>query len=92
MSSLLDFIIGKKLYKEKNIQKKKIYLFTSIGFNIGLLLIFKYCNFFIDSFATLLEIFNFNPNYSSLNIILPVGISFYTFQTLSYSIDIYNEG
>jgi D-alanyl-lipoteichoic acid acyltransferase DltB (MBOAT superfamily) len=57
--------------------------------NLGMLGFFKYYNFFVDSFSNLLVQFGFQPNISSLQIILPVGISFYTFQSLSYSIDIY---
>ncbi|MFC1586120.1 MBOAT family O-acyltransferase [Fibrobacterota bacterium] len=68
---------------------KKLFLSLSILVNIGILGIFKYYHFFIDSFSLLLYKIGFTPNVGSLNIILPIGISFYTFQTLSYSIDVY---
>lgn len=67
----------------------KFYLFLSLAFNLGLLAFFKYFNFFIDSAAELISTIGFQPHISTLNLILPVGISFYTFQTLSYSIDVY---
>lgn len=86
-STFVDYFIGDWIEKSEK-HKLKI-LWISIAFNIGLLFYFKYFNFFIESFATLLEGMGFEPNITSLNIILPVGISFYTFQTLSYSIDIY---
>ena len=90
-SSFVDFIVGKQLEKEKEEYKRKIYLWVSILINLGFLGIFKYFNFFAQSFTdafTLLGV-SFEPN--RLNIILPVGISFYTFQTLSYTIDIYKK-
>ena len=89
-SSIIDFFIGKKIYKSQDIFTKKIYLSFSLILNIGLLSIFKYLNFFISSFENLLNIFDVSVNYDLFYIILPVGISFYTFQTLSYSFDIYN--
>jgi len=61
----------------------------SLFSNLGLLGVFKYYNFFADSFATTMSAVGWEVNDLTLNIILPVGISFYTFQTLSYSIDIY---
>lgn len=89
-SSLVDFLVGPQIEKATHISKKKLWLWTSIAVNIGLLAYFKYANFFIDSFADLLQQFGLQPNRTSLQIILPVGISFYTFQTLSYSLDIFN--
>ncbi|WP_416377311.1 MBOAT family O-acyltransferase [Algoriphagus sp. C2-6-M1] len=68
---------------------RKLYLTLSLVFNLGLLGFFKYFNFFIDSAADLISTIGFQPHISTLNLILPVGISFYTFQTLSYSIDVY---
>ena len=106
ISSLQDFIIGKYLHKlnqkEEVIQKeevtlkeiqrkKKILLWVSIVVNIGFLGFFKYFNFFADSLANLLAIFNIHLSETTLNIVLPVGISFYTFQTLSYTIDLYRK-
>ncbi len=72
--------------------RRKIFLLSSILVNIGLLGFFKYFNFFIDSFVDFSKAaFNYTPNITTLSIILPVGISFYTFQTLSYTIDIYRK-
>lgn len=68
---------------------KKLYLTVSLAFNLGLLGFFKYFNFFIESAADFISLLGFQPHLSTLNLILPVGISFYTFQTLSYSIDVY---
>lgn len=69
--------------------RKRIWLITSLIVNLGLLGILKYFNFFSDSFVTLAEQFGFELNWTTLYIVLPVGISFYTFQTLSYTLDIY---
>jgi alginate O-acetyltransferase complex protein AlgI len=89
-SSGSDFIIGKYLHKTENLRIRKLLLLSSILLNIGILFVFKYFNFFIDSFRALTG--NTLPGeWDTLNIILPVGISFYTFQTLSYTIDIYRR-
>ena len=85
-SSVLDFFCGIKISKSS---KPKLWLYLSLTANLGLLGFFKYFNFFIESFKNLSEALGFTANVSSLEIILPVGISFYTFQTLSYSIDVY---
>tara|TARA_Y100001954_G_scaffold24333_1_gene22179 strand:- start:17462 stop:18889 length:1428 start_codon:yes stop_codon:yes gene_type:complete len=89
LSSLVDFTIGNLLYRSNDLVIRKFYLSLSLVFNLGILGFFKYYNFFIEEFSAFASIFNFHfsPNY--LNIILPVGISFYTFQTLGYSIDIF---
>ena len=90
LSTIVDYFIGLKIYCCDEIKLKKKYLWVSILFNFGLLAFFKYFNFFIDSWIDLISFFGYE--YSSrwtLNIILPVGISFYTFQTMSYSLDIY---
>ena len=68
---------------------KKFFLTLSLAFNLGLLGFFKYFNFFIESAADLISAIGFQPHLSTLNLILPVGISFYTFQTMSYTIDVY---
>lgn len=90
-SSSLDYFLALKINHSDNQRTRKLLLAISIVANIGILGFFKYFNFFIDSFSQLLSSFNLSTNYSSLNIILPVGISFYTFQTLSYTIDIYRK-
>jgi len=90
-SSLADFLIGIQLDKQKSKTTRKALLGLSLFINLGFLLVFKYYNFFIDSFSDLIGLFGFSLNLTTLNIILPVGISFYTFQTLSYTIDIYKK-
>jgi D-alanyl-lipoteichoic acid acyltransferase DltB (MBOAT superfamily) len=90
-SSLLDFYLAKAISKSNNNQNRKLFLSLSIFSNIGLLGVFKYYNFFIDSFTQAFSFFGqtINPDY--LQLILPIGISFYTFQTLSYTIDVYRK-
>ncbi|HLV23529.1 MAG TPA: MBOAT family O-acyltransferase [Moheibacter sp.] len=90
-STALDYYSGLKIYDSQNKAARKTWLILSVGLNLGFLGFFKYYNFFIDSFADLLRNFGFEPHYSTLNIILPVGISFYTFHGLSYVFDIYNN-
>lgn len=86
ISSCVDFIIG--YYMPKSSRKGWL-MFLSATINLGLLMFFKYYNFFVESANDLLNVFGVEDSYHTLSIILPVGISFYTFQTLSYSIDIY---
>jgi alginate O-acetyltransferase complex protein AlgI len=89
-STIVDYYAGIRIEKADEAHKKKRYLFLSLFFNLGLLAIFKYYNFFIDSFETgLSAIFNIGLKIPYFDFLLPVGISFYTFQTLSYTIDIY---
>lgn len=90
-STIVDFMVGKKLRNEKNKYKRKILLWTSVAVNLGFLGFFKYYNFFLDNFITAFSFFGQEIQGNSLNIILPVGISFYTFQTLSYTIDVYKR-
>jgi len=90
-SSLVDFTIGLQLGKSDNPARRKFLLWLSILFNLGILGLFKYYNFFVESFIDLFNNFGVTLNASTLNIILPVGISFYTFQTMSYTIDIYRK-
>jgi alginate O-acetyltransferase complex protein AlgI len=88
-STLLDFYSGIKISKASGQHNKKIWLFISIVINLGILGVFKYYNFFSSSFADALSLLGVKVNMSSLELILPVGISFYTFHGLSYVIDIY---
>lgn len=90
-STVLDYLIGCKLKKEDNLINRKVLLWSSILVNLGFLGFFKYYNFFIDSLSEAFVFFGEPLNTTSLSIILPVGISFYTFQTLSYSIDVYKR-
>ncbi|QCW99671.1 MBOAT family protein [Aggregatimonas sangjinii] len=90
-STIVDYLLGISIANATNRIRAKRYLLASIFTNLGLLAIFKYFNFFIDSWVDLWRLFGYEMNVSTLNIILPVGISFYTFQTMSYSIDIYRK-
>lgn len=90
-STILDFVSGLKIEKTHSRINKKIWLILSVGINLGFLGIFKYYNFFVESFAELLATIGITAHTSTLNIILPVGISFYTFHGLSYVFDIYNN-
>ena len=91
LSSVVDFTIGILLQKESSSSHRKLLLWLSILVNIGMLGYFKYSNFFIENFLQVFSIFGRELDIVSLHIILPLGISFYTFQTLSYTIDIYNR-
>ncbi|MGB0917627.1 MAG: MBOAT family O-acyltransferase [Flavobacteriales bacterium] len=88
---MTDFLVGKQLHKATKKSTRRSWLGLSLFVNLGALAFFKYCNFFIESASLLLDSVGLNTSFSSLNIILPVGISFYTFQTLSYTIDIYRR-
>jgi len=90
-SSLVDYTVGIQLGKRDKPLQRKLLLLTSIFVNLGFLGFFKYYNFFVENFIEAFRFFGMEFSASSLNIILPVGISFYTFQTLSYSIDVYRR-
>tara|TARA_R110001632_G_scaffold231685_1_gene370720 strand:- start:11916 stop:13334 length:1419 start_codon:yes stop_codon:yes gene_type:complete len=90
-STLVDYSIGLLLDKTIDNRKRKYLLYTSLIFNLGLLGVFKYYNFFIDNWIDAWSQLGITMHKSSLNIILPVGISFYTFQTLSYTIDVFKK-
>lgn len=89
--SMVDFIVGIYLVKYKENKPRNILIGISLVLNLGMLFYFKYYNFFIDTFSSMLFSMGLHPNTMILEIILPVGISFYTFQTLSYAIDIYKN-
>jgi alginate O-acetyltransferase complex protein AlgI len=89
ISTLTDYSIGLFLRNENSQRKRLLYLSISLIVNLGLLGIFKYFNFFLENLNILLDNFNIQLRY--LNVVLPVGISFYTFQTLSYTIDVYKK-
>lgn len=91
ISSLTDFIVGRKIHSSSEPKLRKLWLGLSLFVNLGALAYFKYCNFFIEAANVGLSSFGLETSVSSLNIILPVGISFYTFQTLSYTIDIFRK-
>ncbi|WP_033960111.1 MBOAT family O-acyltransferase [Psychroserpens jangbogonensis] len=90
-STLVDYLVGTKLKTENNQKKRILLLWISICVNLGFLGFFKYYNFFLDNFITAFSFLGTTIKANSLNIILPVGISFYTFQTLSYTIDVYKR-
>ncbi len=90
-SIVVDYFMGLLLGKEENKKKRKLLLWVSIFVNLGFLGFFKYYNFFVDNFVAAFSFFRQDIKANTLNIILPVGISFYTFQTLSYTIDVYRR-
>lgn len=89
LSSLVDFLVGLGLGAARKSRVRRALLGVSLGVNLGALGLFKYFNFFADSLAELLSAVGLRADFVTLQVVLPVGISFYTFQTLSYSIDIY---
>ena len=91
LSTVVDYLIGQRLETEEKQSKRKALLWTSFIVNLGFLGFFKYYNFFLENFVDAFSLFGMQINANSLNIILPVGISFYTFQTLSYTIDVYRK-
>jgi alginate O-acetyltransferase complex protein AlgI len=91
ISTIVDFFVGKQLFNTNNEKLRKKYLLLSVFVNLSILGFFKYFGFFVESFSPIAAIFGGNLDYLHLNIILPVGISFYTFQTMSYTIDIYRK-
>lgn len=90
-STSLDYFTGIKIHEATNQRKKLFWLWLSIGVNLGFLGVFKYYNFFIESFTNGLSLLGIKANIGSLQVILPVGISFYTFHGLSYVIDLYKN-
>ena len=90
-SSGLDFLLGIYIAKSSKQSQRSLLLAVSVAANLGLLGFFKYFNFFIDSAVSLAALFSLELSPITLEIILPVGISFYTFQTLSYTNDLYKK-
>ena len=89
VSSLVDFFVGLSLERSTRLGRRRSLLLISLLCNLGLLGFFKYFHFFTDNFLLLAQSMGWEPGELTLRIVLPVGISFYTFQTLSYTIDIY---
>lgn len=87
LSSFIDYIVALRIFASKD--RKRAWLMVSIFMNLGLLGFFKYYNFFLESLVDSFTFFGAPINANRLNIVLPVGISFYTFQTMSYSIDVF---
>lgn len=90
-STVVDYAVGLALAKYAVQHIRKALVSVSIVVNIGFLGVFKYFDFFAENFSAMFRFFGYDFGIDSLNIVLPVGISFYTFQTLSYSIDVYRR-
>ena len=91
ISSLADYSIGLLLHRTEETILRKLLLWSSIAINLGMLGFFKYYNFFVESFREAFQFIGLHLDLSTMEIILPIGISFYTFQTLSYTIDIFRK-
>lgn len=91
LSTVVDFFVGKALYHQQDKRKRKLLLIVSLAGNLGILCFFKYGTFLLENFVTLVNAFGIDYHPAKPNIILPVGISFYTFTTLCYTIDMYRK-
>ncbi len=91
LSSLVDYYVGRRLGSSTKKGRRKLLLACSLLWNLGVLITFKYFGFFVESFASLFQFELPEHGYSFWNVIIPVGLSFYTFQTMGYSIDVYNR-
>src|SRR5829696_7193880 len=91
LSTVVDFFVGKALYSQENKYKRKLLLVVSLIGNLGMLCFFKYGGFLLENFVTLVNSLGINYHPAKPNIILPAGISFYTFTTLCYTIDMYKK-
>jgi D-alanyl-lipoteichoic acid acyltransferase DltB (MBOAT superfamily) len=91
VSSLVDFWAGHALERSDDPRRRRRILTAALSTNLGILGVFKYFNFFADSFATAAGSFGWHVDWVTLRVVLPVGISFYTFQSMSYSIDVYRR-
>jgi alginate O-acetyltransferase complex protein AlgI len=88
----LGMLIGREYEKgESNNFRPKLYLFFSLALNLGILIYFKYSGFFLEVINSTLRLFNYEPASFNMGVILPLGISFYTFQSMSYTIDVYRK-
>jgi len=87
ISTVVDYCCG--IWIEKRPDRKKIFLYTSLAANLGILGLFKYFDFFIENLNSVLIYFGFSSSIKTLELIVPIGLSYYTFQTLSYTIDVY---
>ena len=92
ISTIVDFTAGRAIHASDDSGRRRLWLLASLGTNLGMLAIFKYAGFFVDQFVDLLGGLGMDVSAGPLRIILPVGISFYTFQTMSYTIDIHRRG
>ncbi len=90
-STAVNYFVGLALQQTQEVKKRRGYLIIALVTSLGILAVFKYFGFFVNSMVEFLELFGFKPDLLILSIVLPVGISFYTFQTLSYTIDVYKK-
>lgn len=88
-SGVVDYFVAIAIQNEEDSKRRKLYLAISIATNLGILAIFKYTDFAMQSVVDLMGLFGYEANWTMLNFVLPVGISFYTFQSMSYTIDVY---
>ena len=91
ISTIVDFLAGRAIHASSDPGRRRLYLWISLGTNLSMLGFFKYAGFFVDSFVGMLGDLGMEVSAGPLGIILPVGISFYTFQTMSYSIDVHRR-
>lgn len=91
LSTVVDFFVGRALYTQQNKHKRRVLLIVSLIGNLGMLSFFKYGGFLLDNFTDLVNLLGANFHPAKPNIILPAGISFYTFTTLCYTIDMYKR-
>ena len=91
LATIVDYFVGRALYTQPNKHKRKLLLVVSLCGNLGMLCFFKYGGFLLDNFVQLVNTIGFNYHPAKPNIILPAGISFYTFTTLCYTIDMYKR-
>ena len=91
ISGFANYYIAKGIFNQKEGLKRKLFYYSGLFFNIGLLLYFKYFNFFIDSFVSLFNFMGSNISFTPFHILLPLGISFFTFQMIGYLVDVNNE-
>ena len=89
LSTIVDWHVAKAMYTESLQSRRRMLLTVSVLVNLGLLAFFKYGNFLLENFQSIVGLFGFNYQPAEWSIILPVGISFYTFQTMAYSLDVY---
>jgi alginate O-acetyltransferase complex protein AlgI len=91
ISTLTDYILAKRIHAASRLLTRKLLLISSLVINLGLLGYFKYAEFLLNSFSTIIGRVGVHYQAPEMDIILPIGISFYTFQTISYTIDVYRK-
>jgi len=89
LSTLVDWQVAKKIAQQEINRKRKHWLWLSLSINLGMLVVFKYADFMLDNFNILLATLGLDVSFADPGLILPMGISFFTFQTLSYTLDVY---